>query len=63
MRLQLGNLQGEARVKEINNWYDRETQLLQQKIDSESGDAATAYEKELALIGQQRDVLLAITHP
>jgi hypothetical protein len=62
-RLQLQGLEDEARRQEINDWYERESRRLQKKIDTDGGAASTEYDKELALIEQQRDLLLASTNP
>ena len=62
-RLQLEGLDDEARRQEINDWYERESRRLQQEIDTDSGAGSTEYNKELALIGQQRDLLLGGTNP
>ena len=57
-RLQLEGLQGETRLRELNRWYDRESQRLQQTIDAATGADAAEHRHELELIGQQRNQLL-----
>jgi hypothetical protein len=54
----LDGLQGEARAREIANWYDRESQLLQQKSKDVAAEKAAAHTQELELLELQRDVLL-----
>lgn len=57
-RLQLDNLHGEARRKEIVHWYERENERLHRQLDEASGEEATDHHKELELIEQQFNVML-----